>query len=73
MFIVQISPQTVQFTPLVLKYSLLQSRLLWEECREFSAAIAIHNFSSFHSIRYPSLLGRQRWYGMRGFAQRLYT
>ena len=31
----------------------------------FSAANVIHNFSSFHSTKYPSLLGGQRQYGMR--------
>ena len=43
------------------------------EFSAFSAANAIHNFSSFCSTRYPSLLGGQRWYGMRDFAQHLYT
>ena len=39
----------------------------------FSAADAIHNFSKFRSTRYLSLLGGQRWHGMRGFAQHLCT
>ena len=65
--------QTLQFTPLVLELSLIRSHLLWGEFSAFSAADAIHNFSNFRSTRYPSLLGRQRRYGMRGFAQHLYT
>ena len=65
--------QTLQFTPLVLELSLLRSHLLWGEFSAFSAADAIHNFSNFRSTRYPSLLGGQRQYGMRGFAQHLYT
>ena len=38
-FIVQISPQvqqTVQFTPLVLEHTLLQSHLLWGEFNIFA-------------------------------------
>ena len=65
--------QTLQFTPLVLELSLIRSHLLWGEFSAFSAADAIHNFSNFHSTRYPSLLGGQRRHGMRGFAQHLYT
>ena len=65
--------QTLQFISLVLELSLIWSHLLWGEFNTFSAANAIHNFSSFHSARYPSLLGGQRQYGMRGFAQHLYT
>ena len=65
--------QTLQFTPLVLELSLVQSHLLWGEFSAFSAADAIHNFSNFRSTRYPSLLCGQRWHGMRGFAQHLYT
>ena len=34
---------------------------------------AIHNFSNFRSTRYSSLLSEQSRYGMRGFAQHLYT
>ena len=51
--------QTLQFTPLVLELSLIQSHLLWGEFSACSAADAIHNFSNFHSTRYPSLLGGQ--------------
>ena len=65
--------QTLQFTPLVLELSLIRSHLLWGEFSAFSATDAIHNFSNFHSTRYPSLLGGQRRYGVRGFAQHLYT
>ena len=65
--------QTLQFTPLVLELSLIRSHLLWGEFSAFSAADAIHNFSSFCSTRYPSLLGGQRRHDMRGFAQHLYT
>ena len=61
---------TLQFTSLVLELSLIWSHLLWGE---FSAADAIHIFSNFRSTRYASLLGGQRLYGMRGFAQHLYT
>ena len=63
----------LQFTPLLLELSLIRSPLLWGEFSAFSAADAIHNFSNFHSTRYPSLLGGQRRHGMRGFAQHLYT
>ena len=65
--------QTLQFTPLVLELSLIQSHLLWGEFSACSAADALHNFSNFHSTRYPSLLGGQRRHDMRGFAQHLYT
>ena len=60
--------ETLQFTLLVLELSLIQFHLLWGEFIAFSAANAIHSYSSFHSTRYPSLLGGQRRYGMRGFA-----
>ena len=65
--------QTLQFTPLVLELSLIQSHLLWGEFSTFSAADAIHNISNFRSTKYPSLLVGQRRHGMRGFAQHLYT
>ena len=39
--------QTLQFTPLVLELSLLQSHLVWGEFSAFSAANAIHNFPIF--------------------------
>ena len=52
---------------------MISSPLLGGEFSAFSAANAVHNFSNFHSTRYPSLLGGQRRYGMRGFAQHLYT
>ena len=65
--------QTLQFTPLVWELSPIWSHLLWGEFSAFSAAKAIHNFSSFRSTRYQSLLGGQRQYGMGGFAQHLYT
>ena len=51
----------------------IQSHLLWGEFSAFSAANALHNFFNFCSTRYPSLLDGQRRYGMRGFAQHLYT
>ena len=61
--------QTLQFTPLVLKLSLIRFHLLWGEFSAFSAAITPFTiFSNFCSTRYPSLLGGQRYerYGMRG-------
>ena len=57
--------QTLQFTPLVLQFSLIWSHLLWAEFSAFSAANAIHKFPIFHSTSYPLLLGGQRQYGMR--------
>ena len=57
----------LQFTPLVLELSLIRSHLLWGEFSAFSVANAIHNFSSFRSTRYPSLLDGQRQHGRRGF------
>ena len=53
-------------TPLVLELSFIRSHLLWGEFSAFSAANTIHNFSNFRSTRYPSLLGGQRRYGMKG-------
>ena len=64
--------QTSQFTPLVLELSLIRSHLLWEEFSAFSAVNVISQFSIFCSTTYPLLLGGQT-YGMRGFAQHLYT
>ena len=49
--------QTSQFTPLVLEFSLILSRLLWGEFSAFSAADAIHNSPFFRSTRYPITVG----------------
>ena len=66
------SSAELQFTPLVLELCLIQSHLFWGELSAFSAANAVHKISNFCSNRYPSLLGRQRRYGMSGFAQHFY-
>ena len=58
---------------MVLELSLIQFNLLCGEFSAFSATSTVHNFSIFRSTRYPSLLGGQIRYGMRGFAQHLYT
>ena len=49
----------------VLELSLIWSHLLWGKFSAFSGANAIHNFSTFCSTKYPSLLGGQSQCGMR--------
>ena len=65
--------QTLQFTPLVLELSLVQSHLLWGEFSTISAAIAIHNSPLFVPPGIPITAGWTEAALYERLAQHLYT